>query len=248
MVLSERMKAVAALVTPGSRVADIGCDHGYVPIYLVQERISPSVIAMDVNTGPLERARSHIAAYGLSEYIDTRLSDGAAKLLAGEAETVICAGMGGKLILRILEQDLETVRSLRECILQPQSEWEMLRKWLCGNEFLVAEENMIYEDGKYYPVMKVIPCRWGGNLQENVVQYDVVKNRFGPRLLEERNPVLLSYLKKEYAKLGGLLRSLKETENGRTAGQERRIRELELEIRQFETAFSYYGRENQNAL
>ena len=74
--LSDRLRAVASLVTPGSRIADVGCDHGYIPIYLYLEGRIPGAIAMDVNRGPLLRAEEHIMEYGLGKYIETRLSDG----------------------------------------------------------------------------------------------------------------------------------------------------------------------------
>ena len=89
--------------TKGSRLADIGTDHGYIPIALVQEGRIPSALAMDVGKGPLSRAREHIHSQGLDTYIETRLSDGLTELHEGEADTVLIAGMGGMLMKRILE-------------------------------------------------------------------------------------------------------------------------------------------------
>ena len=102
MELSKRLAAVAAMVTKGNIVCDVGCDHGYVSIYLVREKISPRVIAMDVRPGPLAQAKEHILMYGLSDYIETRLSDGVDALNEGEADTLILAGMGGRLMEGIL--------------------------------------------------------------------------------------------------------------------------------------------------
>lgn len=101
--LSKRMSALASLVTEGSRLADIGTDHGYIPIALVQKGRIPSALAMDVGKGPLSRAREHIHSQGLDTYIETRLSDGLTELHEGEADTVLIAGMGGMLMKRILE-------------------------------------------------------------------------------------------------------------------------------------------------
>lgn len=100
--LSVRMSALADMVTPGSRLADVGCDHGYIPIYLCRTGRIPSAIAMDIHEGPLERARQHIEECGLSDRIQTRLSDGLEKLGGDEADTVLIAGMGGCLMCRIL--------------------------------------------------------------------------------------------------------------------------------------------------
>ena len=102
MQLSIRMQAVADMVTPGGRIADIGTDHGYVPIYLVEQNKTDHAIAMDVRKGPLARAGENIVRFGCSDRIETRLSDGLAMLKPGEADTVIIAGMGGLLSIRIL--------------------------------------------------------------------------------------------------------------------------------------------------
>ena len=124
MELSKRLKAVAGLVTEGASVADIGTDHGYVPIWLIQSGRAEKVIAMDVNEGPLERARGHIRSKRLENVIFTRKSDGLQALHVGEADTMIAAGMGGGLVIRILENSPEITADLKEFILQPQSDDE----------------------------------------------------------------------------------------------------------------------------
>lgn len=154
--LSERLLAVAGMVTEGNIVCDIGCDHGFVSIYLIQKGISPRVIAMDVNSGPLRAAGEHVREYGLTGYIETRLSDGVRALGVGEADTLICAGMGGRLIKRILEEGKEKVRAMKELVLQPQSEIQKVRSYLRKEGCLIVDENMILEEGKYYPVIKAI--------------------------------------------------------------------------------------------
>ena len=85
VILSNRMQALTDMVTPGTVITDVGCDHGFVSVYLVQKGLSPRVIAMDVRSGPLERAREHIREYGLQDRIETRLSDGLHGLKTGEA-------------------------------------------------------------------------------------------------------------------------------------------------------------------
>ena len=155
--LSARLKALADMVTPGNRVCDVGCDHGYLSIYLVQKKISPRVIAMDVRTGPLSRCTEHVMQYGLEQYIEQRLSDGLEALAPGEADTVVCAGMGGRLMQAILTRQQETAKSLKELILQPQSEVMAFREFLRSQGYRTVEENMIEEEGKFYPMMKVVP-------------------------------------------------------------------------------------------
>lgn len=146
---------MADLVPRGVSVCDIGCDHGFVAIYLVQEHICPKVIAMDINRGPLSRAKEHIESAGLSSYIETRLSDGMEKLNIGEAECIIAAGMGGRLIVKILEDHPEKCRSLRFLVLQPQSELSFVRRYLRQEGLVIRKEDMVLEDGKFYPMMLV---------------------------------------------------------------------------------------------
>lgn len=173
MLLSDRMRAVVGLVEPCKSIADIGCDHGYVAMELVRSNICRHVIAMDINKGPLERARHNIRDYDMQDYIETRLSDGTHALHAGEVEGIICAGMGGKLVIFILEQDRELVSNLRQVILQPQSELDEVRSYLRENGFIIDREDMVFEDGKYYPMMRALPGAFGklekqvgGNLEQ----------------------------------------------------------------------------------
>lgn len=155
VVLSDRMRAVASMVTAGNRVCDVGCDHGFVSIYLVEQRLSPAVLAMDVRSGPLGAAREHIAERGLDAVITTRLSDGLHNYNIGEADTLICAGMGGGLMRRILSENSAKTDSFQELILQPQSEIEQFRAWLRERGYRITEEKMVAEDGKFYPMMRV---------------------------------------------------------------------------------------------
>ena len=129
-VLSDRLKGLASMVSVGNRVCDVGCDHAYVPIYLVNKGISPYVLAMDVKKGPIESAKEHIREYGLEAYIETRLSDGLTEYKIGEADSLICAGMGGRLMMSILDRDKTKTASFKEMILQPQSEIEQFRYFL----------------------------------------------------------------------------------------------------------------------
>ena len=189
MELSKRLYAVAGLVTEGASVADIGTDHGYVPIYLVERGIASKVIALDVNQGPLNRARMHIVGHGLGDRIETRLSDGLAMIRPGEVDTVIASGMGGPLTIRILQEGKEVADQLNALILQPQSEICRVRRFLTENGYRIEQEDMVLEDGKYYPVMRVV--------HGTKEPYEEWEYLYGKRLLEARHPVLLEFLKRE---------------------------------------------------
>ena len=136
-------------------VADIGCDHGYISMYLVQHEIADKAVAMDVRKGPLSGAENNIREFGLSEAITTRLSDGLQKLLPDEAEAAIIAGMGGKLMIRILEDGNPSGLGIKEAVLQPQSDIDEFRRYLRDNGFTIVSEKIILDEGKYYFPMRV---------------------------------------------------------------------------------------------
>lgn len=194
--LSKRLQAVADLVTPGMRLVDVGTDHAYIPIYLTQNEVISSAIAMDINKGPLERADAHIREYGLAEKIITRLSDGLVNLKNEEADTMIAAGMGGGLVIHILDENPAKTRYLKELILQPQSELAKVRSYLEEKKFRIVAEDIVEEDGKYYPMMKVIPAGEVGLYEEGISAAEE-ELEYGKILLHEAHPVLGQYLKKE---------------------------------------------------
>ena len=103
--LSKRLEVVASSVGSGGTVADIGCDHGFTSIYLTENKMAKCGIAMDINKGPLEKAKIHIEQAGLKDKIETRLSNGLDKLEIGEADTILISGMGGALITEILTKE-----------------------------------------------------------------------------------------------------------------------------------------------
>ena len=194
--ISKRLMTAAALVTQGYTLADVGTDHGYIPIYLLQQEKIPSAIAMDINEGPLERAKEHIALYGLQAYIQTRLSDGVAALKPGEVEAVLIAGMGGGLVMHILKDGEKVCQSAKELILQPQSEIERVREFLREEGYTILAEDMVYEDGKFYPMMKV---QYQGENENAQKAPEVLKlsDLYGGLLLQNRHPVLKTFLEKE---------------------------------------------------
>lgn len=181
VTLSERLRTVADMVTEGNRVCDVGCDHGFVPIYLIQQKISPKVLAMDLRKGPLRAAREHVAAYGLEEKIETRLSDGLHNYKNGEADTLVCAGMGGGLMMRILSEDREKTASFQELILQPQSEIEKFRRFLRESGLRILDENILEEDGKFYQVIRAVGA------DAPLEELCKLEERYGPVLLRKKN-------------------------------------------------------------
>lgn len=220
MELSKRLQAVADMVTEGSRVADIGCDHGYTSIYLCREKKCPHIIAMDVKKGPLERAKANINKYHLSDYIETRLSDGTEALEENEADTLLMSGMGGRLTIGILERAFWRLGKSFELVLQPQSEIFLVRAFLREEGIKIVDEAMVLDQGKYYPVIKARPetgkeSTADGNEESREKSQDssgkksrytqTVRDYFGPVLLDKRPAVFLDFLKKEKEKTNTLL-------------------------------------------
>ena len=192
--LSKRLETVASFVEKGSRIADVGCDHGYIPIYLMGKGIIPGAIAMDVNQGPLMRARAHIQEYGLGDYITTRLSDGVKALNPGEADGVVIAGMGGPLMEKIITEGKVVLETVSYLILQPQSEIAHFRRFLHSAGYGIVQEEMVLEDGKYYPVLFIKLKRDGkDHLREESARQEA-EDHFGPCLIRKRHEVLKSYL------------------------------------------------------
>lgn len=148
--ISERLKCVASLVNKGARVADIGTDHAYLPIYLVQNGISNKVYACDVRKEPLRRAKLHIDEYGLSYKITTKLCDGLKGINKGDVDTVTICGMGGKLMKNILKAGIDKLGDNTQLVLSAQSELKDFRKYLLETGIDIKSEHMLLEDGKYY--------------------------------------------------------------------------------------------------
>ena len=130
MQLSLRLCAIADMVTEGNKLVDVGCDHGYLPVYLLLNKKIPGAVAADVRKGPLSRAEEHIFQYGLEEYIETRLSDGLSAIAPGEGDTLVIAGMGGPLMERILTEGKTVRETFQEMILQPQSDIPHFRHFI----------------------------------------------------------------------------------------------------------------------
>ncbi len=204
-LLSDRLKAVAEMITPGIPVADIGCDHAYLPIYLVKEGISPLVIAGDINSGPVIRARENVDDAELGEKIEVRQGNGLSIIAPGEVQCVVLAGMGGPLMEDILLAGKSVLEHVSEIIMEPQSEVGQLRHFLQDNGYRIISENMVSDENKYYPVIKAVP---GKMTWEREIYF-----RYGKILLREENPVLHEFLLREKKHLSDILRELAPNED-----------------------------------
>ena len=179
--ISDRLAAVAGLIPQDANLVDIGTDHGYVPIWLLQNKRIQSAIAMDVNKGPLAKARENRDKYGFTHVMDLRLSNGLEKLNPGEGDSVLIAGMGGPLMIRIIEEGRSNASSIQTWVLQPQSEIPSVRRYLHEHDFIIEEEIILKDEGKYYMAMKAVP---GMSNPWTDLEY-----LFGKSLLEQKHPI-----------------------------------------------------------
>ncbi len=155
MKLDSRLMAIANLVRENKIFADIGTDHAYLPVYLVEKGITKKAVAADLRVGPLENAKEAVVSYGFTEQIELRLSDGLDNFKENEVEEIAVAGMGGLLISQFIERTQWLKNEDVHLILQPMTHIEELRKTLFDNGFVIDKE-VVAEDGdKLYIILSV---------------------------------------------------------------------------------------------
>lgn len=187
-VVNKRLLALAEYILPGEIIADIGTDHAYLPVYLVQSGKITRALACDIHEKPLDVARKNVIDNKLEANIELRLGDGLKTLKPGEAEVAVAAGMGGGTIKKILEDSPRVLNTLKRLILQPMGEEADLRRWLLCNGWRLVDENLIFENGHIYTI--IIAEQGSEQL------YDDVVLEVGPRLIEKKHPLLPELLKK----------------------------------------------------
>lgn len=227
----ETIVSMVAQVTRGECVADVGTDHGYVPVTLVEQGIVKKAIAMDVQTGPLDRAEERILRHRLEQKIRLRLSDGLEKLRPGEADTVIISGMGGELILRILKDGKHVwEEDSPKFILSPQSELGAFRHGLEDLGFSVIDEIMLEEKGKFYTVITAVPWSVKGTQMEKEYEYT-----YGKILIQKKDPVLKGFIEKQMNQLNGILNEIQKHD---TYIARMRYEQLRKELMEMEEAYN----------
>ena len=205
--ISKRLLCCALMVTPGSRVADIGTDHGYLGIYLLQSGAARHVIACDLRKDPLENARRNAKLFGVDGEMELRLSDGLEKILPDEVDTVVMAGMGGDLIQRILSQCPWRKREGLQFILQPQSAGNVLRRWLCEDGFEIQREEPVQDGHFLYTVMDI--------RQGEPAPLTPGTEYASPALLASKSPLVGTYLARVENALQKTVRGLTNAEKQR---------------------------------
>ncbi len=203
--LSARMMAVAEMVPYGAHLADVGTDHGYIPLWLLQEKRIASAIASDLREGPLQHAIASAKAAGLSDHVRFLLCDGISPSCQNHCDTVVIAGMGGETIAGILENALWTRKNVR-LILQPQSKQEVLQNFLNCHGYITEDARLVKDAGRIYIIYQIRGglCHVGHSPAESYV----------PRiLLEKQDPLLPEYLDRFIRKFSRAIEGLAQSQH-----------------------------------
>ncbi len=213
--LSDRLQAILNMIPVSGVLCDVGCDHGYLSIEAVNRGVCKSAYALDVRKGPLSRAEEHIAEAGLNDVITTILSDGLDNMPPDTADVIVIAGMGGPLMEGILTRGADKAKKADCLILSPQSHVRDFREFLCRGGYHIIDEDMVFDEGKYYFIIKV---RYESG--EHMV-LDEKQLRYGTK----DSPVLNDFMKEEYKRFIAIRENLLASK-----ADENRLKEIENEI------------------
>jgi tRNA (adenine22-N1)-methyltransferase len=226
MNLSERLIHIIKLIPNCNCLADIGTDHGFIPIYSILNNITNFAIASDINVGPIKIAQMNICKYNLSEKIQTRVGSGLSTLEKNEADVIVIAGMGGILISEIIQSHIEIARNSKWLILQPVQNPEVLRKFLLETGFNIVDEDIVKDENKYYHIIKA----------ENKKSQKYTNEAYyytGTKLIEKRNPLIKEYINYKIESFNNILNNLSPIE------QSSRYKELVSLKKDFEEILAY---------
>ncbi len=220
---SERLLEISKLVKENAIVADIGTDHGYIPVYLIENKVAKKVIGSDVSKGSLNKIISYVKSRKLEEFIDTRLGNGLEVIKPFEIDTVIIAGMGGILITEILEKDRNITNSINNFILQPMVGAKELREYLLDNGFTIITTKLLKEDGRYY---EIINAKIGKEKKWTDINLELPQN-----LIEEKHPLLIEYINHKIDFSKNVLDGIRDKDGEKV---KERVEELNKEIEAYE--------------
>jgi len=226
--LSPRLQLIADKVIPGAKVADIGTDHAYIPIYLVQKGISDYVIASDVRQGPVRKAIRNVEKYQFHDKINIRLGNGLETIHEREVDTVIIAGMGGVLITEILSNAHFILKDVKRLILQPMLGQEEVRIWLENHHYTIVDEELAKEEHKIY---NVIVAEHGYEKIDKPIYYYI-----GKKLIEKRDPLLPELIQHRMIELENIIHKLIESES---PNAKRRLEECEMMLEEYKKLLQY---------
>ena len=226
MKLSIRLQAIADMVPYGARVADIGTDHAYLPLYLMKRGNIPFVVAGEVNRGPYHSAQKMLTKMGYSEKISLRFGNGLEVVGNGEVDTVVIAGMGGSTMIDILSAQPQVTKSLKRLILQPMTASGSVRRWLAENGWMIQRETLAQEDHILYEIILAEP---GVTDTVDPILFDI-----GPVLWCERHPLLKEHLEQLIEKTRHIIKQMSLSRDAETLAKykeySKRVEQLEEKL------------------
>ena len=202
MDVSKRIEFIIGNLEKVNTLADIGTDHGYVPLMAIEREICEKAIACDINKDPLDKARLNAILEGFGDELEFRLGGGFEPLNIDEANEVVIAGMGGNLIRDILEADKEKVKNVDYLILVPAQNPEVLREYLYTNNYEIIKEDLCFDEGIYYELFKV------RSAEGQTTELDSIYYEISPILLRSKHSLMKDFLQNkidEYNKILGFI-------------------------------------------
>ena len=223
MALSKRLEQVATMIPSCHTVADVGTDHGFLAVALIDKGIAQQVLAIDVNRGPLESAKGFVKERGLEQQITCRLGDGLAATAVGEVDCAVICGMGGELMQHIISVGPEWLQTY---VLQPQSHREELKKFLVQQGYGITEEQCLQEGKQYYDIWVV---ERGANSVYSTLPADSILWEYGALLKAQRPQVWVDYIQRRIDTLQSIVVHMREasTDNGEIRRMGKEIQELQ---------------------
>lgn len=194
--LNKRLACVQSYVKDYDRVIDVGCDHAFLSIFIKQTKPNVRVVATDVKDGPLNIARENIRRYGLNKEISTILMDGIEKI-PDDIDTIIISGMGASTMIHILKD--KKLFNIKKIILSPNNDFSLIRKHLIDLGFMIDDEEMVLERGKFYPIIV---------FKRGNMTYSDIELEFGPCLIKKKSKVFIQYLKFRKEQIESILKKI----------------------------------------
>lgn len=207
MEISLRLKTIANMVDKCECVADIGTDHGYIPIYLVKNDICNKAIASDINKGPVEKAKFNVKLESMQDKIQCRLGGGLITIKPEEVQGIVIAGMGGNLIRDIIEEGIDVFKKAKFIVLQPVQNPEVLREYIYKKGYKIIDEELCIEDNKLYEIIKV-------RYDEEIQNIDSIYYEVGKTLIEKRHLLVKEYIEIKIQRYIKILKNITEESEG----------------------------------
>ena len=228
MHLDKRLQAVASLVPQGSRFADIGTDHAYLPVWLLEQGVIASAVAGDIAAGPCQAARTTVAMHGAASSIAVRQGSGLAVLRPGEADCIAICGMGGSTIISILAADMAVAKGAQRLLLQPMAGAAALRRWLVAQGWCITREALVDDEPHFYEIICAERAeKYAARASDAGEQcYSEVEYLVGPALLRDGHPLLAKHIARQQASLQELLTNMARSERAKASAKYQEAQKL----------------------